>query len=328
MADDKAELSGQTKSEASIESIEPHNSVLLQRSVEELVTDPDGVYIDGTFGRGGHSRLLLSCLSEQGRVIATDRDPAAIAAAVDMQKEEPRLQVLHAEFAELTTLLSEQELMGRISGLLLDLGVSSPQLDDGSRGFSFLRDGPLDMRMNPEADESAASWINRAEESDIADVLFQYGEEKFSRRMARAVVSERQIAPIETTARLAEIIKEANPSWERDKHPATRAFQGIRIFINRELDQLKSVLDQSLEILKPGGRMAIISFHSLEDRIVKKFIAQQTKGDSYPRDLPIPASMLKPALKSRGKAIKPSQEEVQENPRARSAVLRVAERLG
>lgn len=304
-----------------------HLSVLLRRSVDELITDPEGLYIDGTFGRGGHASLLLSRLGPQAKLIATDKDPAAVAAAIELQEKEGRLEVLHADFTELHALLSQRGLLGKVDGLLLDLGVSSPQLDDGERGFSFLRDGPLDMRMNPQSGESAAQWINRAAESEIADVLFQYGEEKFSRRMARAVVAERVQAPIQTTAKLAEIIKEANPAWERDKHPATRAFQAIRIFVNRELEQLKTILEQSLEILKPGGRLAIISFHSLEDRIVKKFMAQQTKGDSYPRDLPIPASMLNPALKSLGKAIKPDAQELQLNPRSRSAVLRVAEKL-
>ena len=211
--------------------------------------------------------------------------------------------------------------------MLFDLGVSSPQLDQAERGFSFMRDGPLDMRMNPTEGISAAQWVNKVAEKEIADVLFQYGEEKHSRRIAWRIVEERKQQPIETTVRLAEIVKEANPSWERGKHPATRAFQGIRIFINRELDELKLGLGQALEVLNIGGRLVVISFHSLEDRIVKRFIARQSKGDIYPRDLPVPQSLMNPRLKPIGKTIRASSHEIDANPRARSAIMRVAEKI-
>ncbi len=305
-----------------------HITVLLGEAVRELVYDPDGFYIDGTFGRGGHSALVLEQLSEQGRLMAIDKDPEAIRHAHQRFADEPRFSIEHGSFAQLQSFVEQRGMMGKVSGVLLDLGVSSPQLDDPDRGFSFLNDGPLDMRMDTSSGESAADWINRASETEIADVLYQYGEERFSRRMARAIVAEREEAPITTTARLAKIISEANPRWEKGKHPATRAFQGIRIHINRELADVEACLDQALEVLAPGGRLVVISFHSLEDRIVKRFIRRHVKGDEHlPPGVPVTDEMLKRRLKSAGKAVKAGKDELNQNPRARSAVMRAAIKL-
>jgi len=309
-----------------------HHTVLLNEAVDALLAQSDErdepqIYIDGTFGRGGHSRAILKKLPANARLIAFDRDPEAIAVANALHTEDERLEPKHSAFGEMSAVLSEMGLMGRVDGLLLDLGVSSPQLDDAERGFSFMRDGPLDMRMDTTQGISAAQWINSASETEIADVLYHYGEERHSRRMARRVVAERTISPILRTGVLAEMIKEANPSWERDKHPATRAFQGIRLFINRELEQLELALDQALEILRPGGLFVVISFHSLEDRIAKRFIAKHARGDDFPRGLPVAQSQLNPKLKPQSKAIKPSRDEIDRNPRSRSAVMRVAAKL-
>ncbi|QEW05765.1 16S rRNA (cytosine(1402)-N(4))-methyltransferase RsmH [Nitrincola iocasae] len=304
-----------------------HITVLLEEAVTELVTDPDGFYIDGTFGRGGHSARILSCLSDQGRLLAIDKDPLAVAEAQRRFGDDPRFSIAHGSFNELAALVAARGMTAQVTGVLLDLGVSSPQLDDPSRGFSFQNDGPLDMRMNTAAGESAAEWINRATEAEIADVLFHYGEERFSRRMAKAVVAERASSPITTTARLASIITAANPRWEKGKNPATRAFQGIRIHINRELEEIETCLDQSLDVLAPKGRLVVISFHSLEDRIVKRFIRKHVKGDEHlPAGLPFTQSMLNQRLNGIGKAVKASAAEVEANPRARSAVMRVAEK--
>ena len=309
-----------------------HHTVLLNEAVDALLAQSDErdepqIYIDGTFGRGGHSKAILKKLPANARLIAFDRDPEAIAVANALQTEDERLEPKHSAFGEMSAVLRDIGLMGRVDGLLLDLGVSSPQLDDAERGFSFMRDGPLDMRMDTTQGISAAQWINSASETEIADVLYHYGEERHSRRMARRVVAERTISPILRTGVLAEMIKEANPSWERDKHPATRAFQGIRLFINRELEQLELALDQALEILRPGGLFVVISFHSLEDRIAKRFIAKHARGDDFPRGLPVAQSQLNPKVKPQSKAIKPSRDEIDRNPRARSAVMRVAAKL-
>lgn len=304
-----------------------HETVLMQEAIDALSIRKDGTYVDATFGRGGHSRLLLEQLGAEGRLIVFDKDPEAIEVATEMQQSDSRIEIVHAAFGEIETQLSSLGSAAGIDGILFDLGVSSPQLDNADRGFSFLREGPLDMRMNPEVGQSAEQWINSADEVEIADVLYQFGEERHSRRMARRVILERAEKRISTTAELAEIIKEANPSWERDKHPATRAFQGIRIFINDELGELERGLEQALKVLKLGGRLVVISFHSLEDRIVKKFIALQASGDNFPRDLPVSQEMLNPKLKSVGKRIKATAAEVERNPRARSAVMRVAEKI-
>ncbi|PAU88483.1 16S rRNA (cytosine(1402)-N(4))-methyltransferase [Pseudomonas sp. WN033] len=303
-----------------------HISVLLDEALEGLAVRPDGLYVDGTFGRGGHSRAILARLSREGRLIGFDKDPEAIRAGTELAAEDGRFVVVKRSFAELAEELRARSLEGQVDGILLDLGVSSPQLDDPARGFSFLNDGPLDMRMDPDSGQSAADWVNSASESDIATVLKEYGEERFSRRMARAIVERRAQTPFTRTADLAEVIKQANPAWEKHKHPATRAFQGIRIFINRELADLEQGLKAAVEMLAPGGRLAVISFHSLEDRLVKQFMRREAKGEPLPRDLPVRDVDIPTRLKLQGKAIKPSAAEVAANPRARSAVLRIAER--
>ena len=304
-----------------------HETVFLHEAVDALVTDPDGVYVDGTFGRGGHSRLILRKLGATGRLLVIDKDPEAIAAAEALQAEDGRVAVAHGSFAELARFATALPGVTQVQGILLDLGVSSPQIDDAQRGFSFTHDGPLDMRMNNKQGMSAAQWLATAAEDEIARVIYEYGEEKFSRRMARAIVAARTQQPITTTRQLADIIAQANPAWERHKHPATRAFQGIRIFINDELRDLESALQSMLELLAAGGRMALISFHSLEDRIVKQFMQKQVRGDDFPRDLPVTSAQLKPRLRLVGKALKTSDDERGRNVRARSAVLRVAEKL-
>jgi len=304
-----------------------HETVLISEAIDALSICEGGCYVDATFGRGGHSRLILENLGAKGSLIIFDKDPEAIEVATQIREKDERLQIAHAPFGEIEMQLTARGLNDGVDGILFDLGVSSPQLDNAERGFSFLRDGPLDMRMNPEAGQSAEQWINSAGESEIADVLYQYGEERHSRRMARRVILERAEKRITRTSELAEMIKEANPAWERDKHPATRAFQGIRIFINDELGELERGLEQALKMLKVGGRLVVISFHSLEDRMVKRFIAKQAKGDSYPRGLPIQQDMLSPKLSPVGKRIKASAFEVDRNARSRSAVMRVAEKI-
>ena len=299
-----------------------HISVLLNEALDGLAVRSGGLYIDGTFGRGGHSRAILHKLGESGRLIAFDKDPEAIRVGEQLAAEDGRFVVVRRSFADMAEELRQRGLSGKVDGVLLDLGVSSPQLDDPERGFSFLNDGPLDMRMDPSQGQSAADWINQASEADIATVLYEYGEERFSRRMARAIVLRRAEQPFTRTADLAEVIKVANPAWEKHKHPATRAFQGIRIFINRELDDLSLGLKAALEVLAPGGRLAVISFHSLEDRLVKQFMRLEAKGAPIPRGLPIRDSEIAVSVNLIGKAVKPSAEEVSANPRARSAVLR------
>ncbi len=305
-----------------------HTTVLLQEAVDALVQDPAAFYIDGTFGRGGHSALILEQLSADGRLMGIDKDPEAIAYAAERFAKEPRFSIERGSFADMAEFVRNRELEGKVGGILLDLGVSSPQLDDPARGFSFLNEGPLDMRMNPDVGQSAAQWIAQAGEKEIADVIFTYGEERFARRMARAIVAARQEVAITTTAQLAKIIAEANPAWEKGKHPATRAFQAIRIHINRELEDLERCLDQALDLLEIGGRLVVISFHSLEDRIVKRFIRKHVKGDEHlPSGIPVTQDMLRQRLRSVGKAVKAGKAEVSHNPRARSAVMRVAERI-
>lgn len=301
-----------------------HKTVLLHEAVAALLTDLSGIYVDGTFGRGGHSRLILSKLNSVGQLMGIDKDPAAIASAEALARQDARFAIHHGSFTDLDALTGIDR---QVDGILLDLGVSSPQLDDPGRGFSFTQDGPLDMRMNHQQGESAAQWLARAQEQEISRVIWEYGEDRFSRRMARAIVREREIEPILTTKRLAGIIASACPTREKGKHPATRAFQAIRIHVNRELEDLVLCLDRALEKLKPGGRLVIISFHSLEDRIVKRFIRKHQKGDELPSWLPVTEAQLNRRMKSLGKAVKPSPQEVADNPRARSAVMRVAEKL-
>ena len=304
-----------------------HTTVLLHEAVDALVVDPDGFYVDGTFGRGGHTSEILDRLSSRGRVMAIDKDPQAIAAGRERFAGESRLEIVHCSFADLAKLIEQRDLTGKLTGVLVDLGVSSPQLDQAERGFSFLRDGPLDMRMDTSSGQSAAQWIANASEQEIADVIYQYGEERHSRRMARAVVKEREKAPITRTVQLAEILKAAHPAWERGKHPATKAFQAIRIFINRELDDLQLLLEQALEALVVGGRLVVISFHSLEDRMVKRFIREQERGKQLPKNLPIMDVQRDVRMRKVGKAIKPTGGEVDDNLRSRSAVMRVAEKV-
>jgi 16S rRNA (cytosine1402-N4)-methyltransferase len=304
-----------------------HDSVLLQSSIEALKIDPVGTYIDGTFGRGGHSRQILHALGEQGRLLAIDRDPDAVAYAKRMFGQDSRFRIVKESFAMLADVSEQAGLMGRVNGILLDLGVSSPQLDQAERGFSFTKDGPLDMRMDPGSGVSAAEWLARAESKEIAEVLKSYGEERHGKRIARAIVEARAQAPVTTTLQLAEIVSRANPSWEKSKHPATRSFQGIRIYINSELDALQRALQSAIDVLAIGGRLAVISFHSLEDRIVKRFMREQAKGDRFPPGVPVTQESLQPRLRLVGKAIRPGEDEIADNPRARSAVLRVAERL-
>lgn len=304
-----------------------HQTVLLQEAVEALVNDAAGLYIDGTFGRGGHTRALLERLAPEARVLGIDKDPQAIAEGQALAAADSRFQIGQGSFADFERLLAEKGWSGPVSGFLLDLGVSSPQLDQAERGFSFLKDGALDMRMNPTAGQSAAEWLATAKEGEIATVLKEYGEERFAKRMARAIVVAREEQPITTTARLANIVAEANPAWEKNKHPATRAFQAIRIFINDELEDLRRTLDTVVDQLAVGGRLVIISFHSLEDRMVKRFIRQQVRGDELPAYLPVTEEQRHCRLKTVGKAIKPGREELENNVRARSAVMRVAERV-
>jgi len=306
---------------------ELHRPVLLDQVLDALKITPDGLYIDGTFGRGGHAAALLERLGAQGQLLAFDKDPDALEFAADRFSGESRLIIRHGSFGNLGTVVSELGWQGKVDGVLLDLGVSSPQLDDAARGFSFLNDGPLDMRMNPQADISASEWLAGASERDIADVLWRYGEERFSRRIARSIVAIRGESPITTTSRLARLIAAAVPARDFKKHPATRSFQAIRIFINHELEDLESVLPQVVGALAPGGRLAVISFHSLEDRIVKRFIRDQYRGPRLPPDLPVLPAEYMPRLKPVGKQIRADRIEVENNPRARSAVLRVAERL-
>ncbi|MCL1123589.1 16S rRNA (cytosine(1402)-N(4))-methyltransferase RsmH [Shewanella surugensis] len=305
-----------------------HLSVLLTETVAGLNIQAEGVYIDGTFGRGGHSREVLKQLGPNGRLIAIDRDPQAIEAA-EQFKDDPRFQIVHGGFGQLASYVSELGLTKKIDGVLLDFGVSSPQLDDAERGFSFLRDGPLDMRMDNSQGETAAQWIARAEIEDMAWVFKTYGEEKNSRHIARCIAADREKTPFLRTKELADLIARISKSKERNKHPATRVFQAIRIYINSELEQIDQALEGALSILAPEGRISVISFHSLEDRMVKRFIRRHSQGVSVPHGLPITEAEINKTRKLRpiGKATKPSIEEIERNTRARSSVLRVAERL-
>lgn len=306
-----------------------HITVLLDEAVEALAVRADGCYMDGTFGRGGHSRLILERLGPDGRLLGFDKDPLAIATGNALAAEDGRFVVVQRSFADLGEEAAARGLLGKVDGLLLDLGVSSPQLDDAERGFSFLNDGPLDMRMNPDAGISAAQFIASASADEIARVFKEYGEERFAKRMARVVVERRELKPFERTADLAQVLTDANPAWEKGKNPATRAFQGLRIHVNNELGDLERGLDAALEALAVGGRLVVISFHSLEDRIVKQFMKRQAKGeaDNLPRDLPIIPKAFEPRLKLLGKPIYAGEAELKANPRSRSAVMRVAEKL-
>ena len=305
-----------------------HITVLLNEAVDALAVREDGIYVDGTFGRGGHSRLILSRLGSQGRLIVFDKDPQAIEAAQKLAEQDGRVTVVHDGFSSFQTPLDKLGIE-EIDGALFDLGISSPQIDDGARGFSFRFDAPLDMRMDPTRGMSAAEWIATASEQDLHEVIKNYGEERFSRQIARAIVAQRTESPIDTTRKLAQLVAQNVRTRERGQDPATRTFQAVRIFINRELEEVEAVLPQVMGRLKQGGRLAVIAFHSLEDRIVKQFVKKYSQHPPLPRwaavkeaDLPLPP------LRAVGKAIKPGVEETASNPRARSAVLRVAERTG
>ncbi|TVS17460.1 MAG: 16S rRNA (cytosine(1402)-N(4))-methyltransferase RsmH [Gammaproteobacteria bacterium] len=304
-----------------------HQPVMLEEVLEALDPAPDACILDATFGRGGHARALLARLGPSGRLLALDRDPEAIAAARALAEEDARVLVAQAPFAELARVVAAQDLKRPINGVLMDLGVSSPQLDDPARGFSFQHDGPLDMRMGADARQTAADWIARASADDMIRVFQKLGEERYARRIARGIVAARTEAPITTTGRLAEVVSAAHPAWERDKHPATRVFLAIRLHINSELEQVASGLAAAVDVLAPGGRLAVISFHSLEDRIVKRFLRDEERGDPVLRALPVPGDRTGARLRRMGGARRPSAAEVSANPRARSATLRVAERL-
>ena len=306
-----------------------HITVLLDEAVEALAVRADGCYLDGTFGRGGHSRLILEQLGADGQLLGFDKDPLAIATGQALAAEDGRFVIVQRSFAELGDELQVRGLAGKVSGVLLDLGVSSPQLDDPERGFSFMHDGPLDMRMDPSCGVSAAEWIASASEEDIARAFKEYGEERFAKRMARAVVLRRAEQPFTRTSDLAQVLTVANPAWEKGKNPATRAFQGLRIQINNELGDLERGLEAAMDALEIGGRLSVISFHSLEDRIVKQFMRRHVKGeaDNLPRDLPVRLAPFVPRLKLIGKPQYAGDAELKANPRSRSAVLRVAEKL-
>jgi len=305
-----------------------HISVLLEESISGLAIKPNGIYIDCTFGRGGHSGLILENLGPNGRLIAVDRDPTAIAAAEKYAADE-RFIIEHYGFADLQMIVDKHDLSEKIDGILLDLGVSSPQLDEAERGFSFMKDGPLDMRMDTTRGQTAAEWLAVADVEDITWVLRTFGEEKHAWRIANAIVDEREVTPLTRTGQLAQLIKKTAPQREIKKHPATRSFQAIRMYINSELEQIEKVLAASLSVLSTGGRLVVISFHSLEDRLVKQFMKKHSQGKKVPRGMPISEIELNKGknLSLIGRKLKPSKDEVEENVRSRSSVLRVAERL-
>ena len=307
----------------SVERVE-HVPVLKDEVLSALNIQENSLVVDATYGRGGHSKAIVSRLGNGGRLLVIDRDPVAINQAREKWSEDERVEIVHAPFSQLSKILSQRHVIGRVTGLLFDLGVSSPQLDYPERGFSFSHDGPLDMRMDPSQGITAAEWLARVEEAELAAILRKFGEERFAKKIARKI---KQAGEISTTGELAAIISMAAPSREKGKHPATRSFQAIRIALNGELEELESVLPQASQALATGGRLVIISFHSLEDRLVKRFFREQSRGDPFPPDLPVTHDMLKPTLRLIGKAIKAGDEEVKRNPRARSAVLRVAEKV-
>ena len=300
-----------------------HISVLLHETVDAMLADRNtGIYVDATFGRGGHTRLLLAKLDAQARVYAFDKDPQALAVAAELGQQDSRFQIIHASFADMQQALNDLGVT-QVDGVMADLGVSSPQLDQAERGFSFMKDGPLDMRMDNSQGPTAAEWLVDIEEEALANVIFQYGEERYSRRIAKAI---KQAGYIETTAQLAEIVKVAHPKWEKNKHAATRTFQAIRIAINKELEDIENFLPQAVEVLKPEGRLAVISFHSLEDRLIKQFIQKES---SLPEDSGwgLPQQQQDTRRLKKISRVRASDEEVKANPRSRSAWLRVAERL-
>ncbi len=304
-----------------------HQSVLLNESINGLAIKADGIYVDGTFGRGGHSRAILSNLNETGRLIAIDKDIDAINHASEHFANDKRFTIVQGSFTKLAEITNQLGVYGKINGILLDLGVSSPQLDNPLRGFSFMQEGPLDMRMDLSQELDAARFVNNAKVSEMEMVFREYGEERFAKRIANAIANAREENPILTTTSLAEIVKAANPKWEKHKHPATRVFQAIRIYINQELADLAAFLKLCVASLAIGGRLVVISFHSLEDRIVKQFMRKEEQGISPPLGVPIRAAEIKTCFKRIGKVIKPSDDEIKQNTRSRSAVLRIGEKI-
>ena len=307
-------------------SVHGHEPVMTREVVQALNVQAGGTYVDATFGRGGHTRAILDCLGSAGRVLAIDRDPDAHRCAKEMSETENRLTFVQASFSNLFETVNSHGLVDQVTGLVLDLGVSSPQLDSHERGFSFNGDGPLDMRMNPNMGQSAAEWLSTVTEERLRNCLRELGDERYSRRIARAVVTARTSRPLSRTVELADIVAHVVPTREPGKHPATRTFQAIRMQVNQELGELKSVLPQALSVLEPAGRLVVISFHSLEHRVVKRFLRQSASGDRYPPDIPVTRDQIHPSIKILGKPLRPSLQEVEKNPRARSAVLRVAEK--
>ena len=300
-----------------------HVPVLLEEAVTALRIREDGTYVDGTFGRGGHGTAILARLGVRGRLLAFDQDPAAHSAGA---RKDHRLELIHDRFSTMTRQLAARGI-DRVAGVLLDLGISSPQVDEPSRGFSFAHDGPLDMRMDPTRGETAAAWLNGASQEELTEVIQGYGEERFAKQVARAIVEARGVHPIRTTRQLAEVVDRAVRTREPGKHPATRTFQALRIFINQELEELAMTLPQTVDLLEPGGRLVVISFHSLEDRIVKRFMRNQSRGDTLPKGVPVRAKDIPAApMTEIGRAVKPSSAEIAANPRSRSAVMRVAEK--
>lgn len=304
-----------------------HETVLLHEAVAALAVNAAGVYVDGTYGRGGHSAQILSRLGVDGRLIVTDKDPVAVEHARLRYANDPRVSVWHGSFRDFPAALAAAGVTGKVDGLLLDLGVSSPQLDEAERGFSFMREGRLDMRMDTSSGQSAAQWLGQAEEAAIADVLWRYGEERFSRQIAREIVRQRQQTPLETTTQLAELIGSVVRKREPGKHPATRSFQAIRIKVNQELDDVEACLHTAVDYLAPGGRLVVISFHSLEDRIVKHFLREVSTPPRIPKGLPVMPQTLQPPMRLVGKSIRASAAEVQANVRSRSAIMRIGERV-
>ena len=307
--------------------MQEHSPVMAGEVMRALNVQDSGTYVDATFGRGGHTRAILERLGPEGRVLAIDRDPESCAASRNLFPAETRLTVVHAPFSDLSKILHARNLAQRVIGIVLDLGVSSTQLDQPQRGFSFSRPGPLDMRMDPTHGETAAEWLARVEEKDLYRVLRELGEERFARRIARQVVQQRKKMSIRTTAALSKLVADVVPTRERSKHPATRSFQAIRMHVNGELDELESVLPQAVDALVARGRLVVISFHSLEDRLVKRFMRKAASGDSYPPDLPVTHDRLRPTLRKVGKPLRPTTREVAVNARSRSAILRTAEKL-
>lgn len=306
--------------------MENHIPVLLPELIQALKPEAGRVYVDCTFGRGGHTQRLLESMGDGGRLIAMDRDPQSFSTGLDMAANDARLTFVPSRFSEFNDVLDQQGVEG-IDGVMMDLGVSSPQLDDAERGFSFMQEGPLDMRMDPTSGLSAAQWLNSAAEEEIANVIYQFGEERYSRRIAREIVAKRLHHPLTKTSDLVEVVLAASPKKEKHKHPATRTFQAVRIHINNELGELETALTDIAARLNKGGRLAVISFHSLEDRIVKRFFREMCRGDDLPAGLPVTADMLNVTMKLVGKPVKASKSELQQNPRARSAVLRIAEKI-